>query len=135
MGANETVRKFETGATRSADTGKPDYDGYLSPLVLRSFGSYMTKHRYQADGSLRASDNWQRGIPREQYMKSLWRHFMDLWTLHRGYPVFDETGKKVTFEDSLNAILFNTQGYSHEYLKEREIQLEEMDSVVPAEIK
>lgn len=117
-----TVRQFETGATRSADTGKPDYEGYLSPLVIEAFGKYMTKHRHLPDGSLRASDNWQRGIPRDAYIKSLFRHFMDLHRIHRMGHANDHEGKRVTIEDTLAALLFNVQGYFHEYLKAQSVQ-------------
>lgn len=104
-------RKFETGATRDTDNGKYDYEGFLSPVVVERFGQYMHKHRVQPDGSLRDSDNWQKGIPLDAYMKSMWRHFHDLWKQHRGYPGQD------TLEDSLCALLFNVQGYLFEILK------------------
>jgi hypothetical protein len=105
------VRTFETGATRSVDTGKPDFEGYLSPAVLARFGEYMTLHRLQADGSVRASDNWQKGIPRSAYLKSLLRHVFALWGRARGVDQAE------TEEESLCAILFNVQGSLHELLK------------------
>ena len=77
------MREFDTGATRDNDTDKPDYEGFLSPLVLEAYAQYMHKNRVQADGATRDSDNWQKGIPRDQYMKSAFRHFMDLWRAHR----------------------------------------------------
>lgn len=116
------LEKFPTGATRHNDAEKPDYEGFLSPLVVESFGKYMHTHRKQADGSLRDSDNWQKGIPLPKYMKSLWRHLHAAWKLHRGWEVEAELigGKWVTptLEDCLNGILFNTMGYLHEYLKQ-----------------
>lgn len=69
------IRTFDTGATRDTDEGKLDFEGFLSPLALERFAEYMNKHRQQSDGSLRDSDNWQKGIPVKQYMKSMWRHF------------------------------------------------------------
>lgn len=111
-----TVRRFTTGATRDTDTRKPDYEGFVSPLVIREFGRYMHEHRVQPDGSLRDSDNWQKGIPLDAYMKSLWRHFHDLWMLHRGFDVVDFDGNEVDIEDALCACLFNVQGYLHETL-------------------
>lgn len=108
---------FTSGATRSSDAGKNDYEGFISPLVVREFGSYMTRHRQLPDGTLRASDNWQRGIPRDAAMKSFLRHSLDLWTIHRGYQAFDEKGKPVTLYDTLSAILFNAQVYFHEQIK------------------
>ena len=107
------MRTFDTGATRDTDQGKLDYEGFLSPLVLRRFAEYMHKHRLQADGALRASDNWQKGIPMDAYMKSGWRHFMEWWTLHRNPNTVGD------MEEALAALLFNVQGYLHELLKNR----------------
>lgn len=107
------MRTFPTGATRDTDEGKLDYEGFLSPEVLRRFAEFMHENRVQPDGSLRASDNWQRGIPREAYMKSLFRHFMEAWTMHR-----QGIRKSKEFEDALCAILFNTQGYLREMMRE-----------------
>lgn len=86
----------------------------ISPLVIQRFGEYMQKHQRQADGSLRASDNWKKGIPVAAYMQSLWRHLQDLWLHHEGY------GDKAveSLEDSLCAIIFNAQGMLHELVKE-----------------
>lgn len=107
------MRKFETGATRNDSDGKPDFEGFLSPLVIDRFGEYMGKHRRQADGSLRDSDNWQRGIPLASYMKSGWRHFLAWWRSHRGYSANED------IEDALCALIFNAQGYLHETIKKR----------------
>lgn len=108
------MRDFDTGATRNDDSAEPDYEGFLSPLVIHRFGEYMNAHRTQADGRLRDSDNWQRGIPRSSYIKSLWRHFLDLWLHHRGAPAL----AREELEEALCAILFNASGYLHEVLKE-----------------
>ena len=114
------TRKFETGATRDAEEGKYDYEGFLDPVVLERFGKFMTKHRTQTDGSLRESDNWQKGIPLVVYMKSKVRHLVQTWKLHRGHTTFDEKGNEIDLEESLCAELFNTMGYLHELLKEKE---------------
>lgn len=105
------MRTFDTGATRDNDASKNDYEGFLSPLVIQAYGDYMHKNRLQADGKLRASDNWQKGIPKDAYMKSLWRHFLDVWTIHRGYE------RNVALQEALCACLFNVMGYLHEELK------------------
>lgn len=105
------MRRFETGATRDSDEQKIDYEGFLSPLVLERFGQYMLRHQTQADGTLRTSDNWQRGIPKAAYMKSAWRHFVAWWKQHRGVP---HDGEDI--EESLCALIFNAQGYLHEQL-------------------
>jgi hypothetical protein len=77
------MREFKSGATRDDDADKYDYEGFLSPLVLERYAEYMHKHRKQADGKMRDSDNWQKGIPVVQYMKSKLRHIMVTWKLHR----------------------------------------------------
>jgi hypothetical protein len=110
------IRKFSTGATRNADANKLDFEGFLSPLVLRRYAEYMHQHRKLPDGSLRASDNWQQGIPADVYMKSAWRHFFDLWSEHRGIPTPDG------IENDACALLFNVSGFLHEYLKSKAAQ-------------
>ena len=107
------MRTFGSGATRDTEAGKADYEGFLSPLVLKRFGEYMDRHRVQADGAPRASDNWQKGIPREAYLKSGLRHVMDWWLHHRGYPWV----ARESLEDALCAVIFNAMGYLHECVK------------------
>jgi len=109
------VRKFSTGATRDLDTNKLDFEAFLSPLVIRRYGEFMHKNRFQRDGSLRDGDNWQRGIPLSAYMKSGWRHFLDWWSFHRGLKISDH------IEEVLCAVIFNASGYLHEILKRKEI--------------
>lgn len=117
-GAEPAIRTFETGATRNLDNSKNDYEGFLSPFVIKSFGDYMTSHRKQKDGTLRDSDNWQKGIPIDVYMKSMFRHFLDVWTIHRGgTAISPDTGEPVDLIEALNAVLFNVQGMMHETLK------------------
>ena len=111
------VRQFDTGATRDTDEGKPDYEGFLSPLVLARYARYMNKNRVQADGKLRDSDNWQKGIPLEAYMKSGWRHFFEWWRLHR--ESIDDTTGIEHIEEAMCALLFNVMGYLHELEKRR----------------
>jgi len=76
----------------------------------------MNKHRHQADGTLRASDNWQKGIPQDSYMKSLWRHLFDVWKNHRGLETPESE------EENLCAVIFNASGKLHEIVKERKIR-------------
>ena len=104
------MRTFETGATRDSDEGKLDYEGFLSPLVLQRYAEYMHKHRKQSDGSMRDSDNWQKGMPLNVYIKSAWRHFHDWWMEHRGLP------SREGLEEALCALMFNTMGYLHQVL-------------------
>lgn len=107
------MRTFDTGATRDSDDGKWDFDGFLSPLALQRYAEYMHHNRIQSDGSLRSSDNWQKGIPKDQYVKSLWRHFFTFWKAHR-----DPRSSSTVIEEALCGVLFNAMGYLHEYLKE-----------------
>ncbi len=109
------MRTFGSGATRHTDVDKLDYEGFLSPLVIERYAQYLHKHRTQADGKLRDSDNWQKGIPRDTYMKSAWRHLMAWWRKHRGH----ETQEKI--EDDICAVMFNTMGYLHELLKDERL--------------
>lgn len=104
------MRNFDTGATRDSDDGKIHFKGFLSPHALRRFGEYMEVHRVQADGSLRAPDNWKRGIPLDAYEDSLIRH------VHEAHALFDE-GKRAEAVDVMCAILFNVQGWLHEMTK------------------
>lgn len=109
------IREFSTGATRDTNVGKFDYEGFYSPLVMERFAQYMHKHRKQSDGNLRDSDNWQKGIPKTAYMKSKMRHDMDMWFHHRGYS----QNAREDLEEALCGILFNTQGYLFEILKDK----------------
>ncbi len=109
--ATLSIRRFPTGATRDQEEDKYDYEGFLSPLVLERYAAYMHQHRLQQDGTQRASDNWQQGIPLASYMKSGWRHFMVWWQGHRGAPAGEP------LEEALCALLFNVMGYLHEVLK------------------
>jgi len=109
------VRTFDTGATRDSDDSKLDFEGFLSPIVIERYAQYLHEHRLQADGEMRDSDNWQKGIPLYVYMKSAWRHFFLWWKLHRVLVRGNRTDAK-ELEDTICAVIFNTQGYLHEWL-------------------
>lgn len=114
------LRKFESGATRDTDTGKYDYEAFISPTVLERYGRFMHKNRYQKDGTLRDGDNWQQGIPPNVYVKSLIRHVIEAWGTWRRGPFTTEfliPGSMELFLDTLCAIMFNTMGLIHEILK------------------
>ena len=116
------MRNFDTGATRDTEDGKIDYWGFISPKAMKSFGEYMMKHQKQADGKLRASDNWKKGIPMDAYLRSMFRHMMDVKALldtssidrMEGYAPDEAV-------ELMNAILFNVQGWLHEAMKIREV--------------
>lgn len=114
---NEKIRTFDTGATRNLDATKIDPDGFFSIEFMRAYCDYMNEHRKQADGSVRESNNWKKGIPQDAYMKSMWRHFMDVWTLHHGGYLNNEKGFKMTKTEALMALAFNVMGMAHEEIK------------------
>lgn len=105
------VRQFDTGATRDVDTNKLDFDGFISPLVLEAYGTYMNYNRLLANGTRRDSDNWQKGIPLTAYIKSGWRHFIDWWRISRGYSAHEN------LVWAIGGLMFNAMGYLHEALK------------------
>ena len=104
------MQEFSTGATRDDSLHKPKYGGYFSPSALRAFGAYMLKNEVQADGKRREAGNWKKGIPKDAYMESMWRHFLDAWEAH-------ESGDTEKLKESLCALLFNVQGRLHEELR------------------
>lgn len=110
------MRQFEGGATRNSEEGKLDFEGFFSPIVMERYAQYMNKHRLQADGNLRDSDNWQKLFGEKHLdvcMKSGFRHFMDWWKQHRGYEGQDE------LQESICALMFNAQAYLFKLLKDK----------------
>ena len=116
------VRTFDTGATRSPNGGRPDPEGYMSPLVEQRFCEYMLKHQLQTDGTLRPSDNWQKGMPLPTYMQGMKRHLQHLWLRFRGWTVTDPKAG-VDIQEDLCALLFNVQGYLHTLLAEEQAKV------------
>jgi hypothetical protein len=115
--SDSAMRGFATGATRTNDAGRIDPEAFLSPAVLLRYCAYMNRNRVQADGNIRAGDNWQKGIPIEAYRKSIQRHNLELWSLTRD-PAYEHPEGK-TIEDVLCALLFNVMGMLFEQLKEK----------------
>lgn len=115
------VRRFDTGATRDADDGKLDIEGFFSPVVLLRFAEYMHRHRRTALG-VRASDDWQKGMPKQVYMKSALRHVLEWWLAHRGCAASVYGGRKSLDADRLReaicGVLFNAMGYLYELERE-----------------
>jgi hypothetical protein len=110
------VRQFETGATRDTNEGKVDYRGFISPKAMRRFGEYMLTHQVQADGTKRSSDNWKKGIPVAAYVESGVRHMFDFWDAY-------EDGKLDVCDELACAVLFNIQGYLHERMKRKDMEV------------
>lgn len=116
----QTIRQFGTGATRDTVEGKLNYIKALCPLVLEQYVQYLSKHRLQSDGNLRDWDNWKKGIPKDTYLESLFRHVHAVWMLNEGHPVQDSRGN-VDIKDALCGVIFNAMGMLHEILKDRMI--------------
>lgn len=115
------MRTFPTGATRDDDTDKIDYDGHLSLSALAYYGAYMHRHRKQADGTMRAADNWKSGIPLDAYRKSLLRHTIDAVRAMADDEASDYTTDPKATMDLLSAVIFNAFGALHEYVSNEEI--------------
>lgn len=124
------LRTFATGATRDTAVGKIDPEAFFDPRVVLTFCEYMDRHRVQADGSLRDGDNWQKGFTRESIAKSLNRHHLDFWLMHRGHrpsskdhlAIYREHGKRRAQIEVLCAIYFNAAAYLREVIRNRHIK-------------
>jgi len=103
-------RTFDTGANRNSDEGKHDIEGFNNPMVDEIFNSYMYKHSKLEDGTIRQGDNWQKGIPHEELLKSLLRHTQAVMLYMRGY----ETEESI--QDSLCGVRFNTSALMLHYV-------------------
>ena len=117
MASFNTKQKFVSGSTRSDDTGKLHFERALSPLVLERFVRYMYEHNVPAG---RHEDQWQLGIPMESYTASGWRHFFAWWKIQRGFQAFNEKGQPIDIEEALCGLMFNVQGFLHEFLKRKQ---------------
>ncbi len=94
----EIIRHFDTGAVRGSG-GKFDFPEYISPFMIFRFAEHMRKNATKY-----GAGNWKKGIPREEYFKSLCRHF---------FMIFMEETEGVKMEpesDHLSAMIFNIQG-------------------------
>ena len=115
--AEAEIRTFNTGATRNNDPDRIDWIRMLSLPALFEYGAYMARHRKQADGNLRAFDNWKGedgrgGFPLNEVVESLTRHVFDLAALHSGLtPV-----RECDVNDTCCAIIFNSIAYLHTIL-------------------
>lgn len=121
------VRKFATGALRDTATDKLDFEGFLDPAVLEAYAKYMHFNRRMLDGSMRDSDNWQKGFGLATLVKSLIRHAFDLWDWHR-QSISTKHARAKGFQNPMLAacgVLFNTMGYIREFLIENPDAMEE----------
>jgi len=105
------IREWKSGGKRDTDENKLDYEGFFNPLVIKKFAQYMHIHRKMSNGSYRDSDNWQNGFGdyeehEKTCVKSLFRHFMDAWCIHRGDPTVT-----ACLEDALCGVMFNAMAW------------------------
>lgn len=111
------MRDFASGAKRSSDAGKPDYLGFISHRAVKRFGEYMLAHQKCEDGSMRASDNWKKGIPIASYRSSRSRHLRELEQMEELEADAGWIPNPAAYEEALCALIFNCQGLLHEHLK------------------
>jgi len=96
-------RKFDTGAIRDSEEGKPDFVETISFTAHHRYAMYMTsKKKTYGEG------NFKKGIPIEAYEKSLLRH------IDKYFRNKYENGNDEPNEDHLAAIRFNVDGIMHE---------------------
>ena len=108
----EEMRTFASGATRGGGN-KLDYSGFYCPWVLERYAQYLNSHMIDAGGRERESDNWKKGIPKIEYLRSLLRHVIDIWKGQLSGAMSREL-----VQDAACAIMFNVMGWLHEDLKE-----------------
>ena len=113
------MRRFNGGSTRNGNDNKMDYEGFNSSIVDLAYAKYMHAHRFLEDGSMRDSDNWQKGGKdwEAELPKSMFRHFQDYRLMERGYKV-TENGEELHMEEVLCGIIFNAKSKLHEMLKD-----------------
>lgn len=97
------ITKFNTGAIRDSQEGKPDFIETISFTAHNRYARYMTgkKQKYGAG-------NFKKGIPIESYERSLLRH------IDKYFRNKYENGQDEPLEDHLAAIRFNVDGIMHE---------------------
>jgi hypothetical protein len=130
------MQQFGSGATRNDDGNKNDYRGFVSPIALVAYGDYMREHRTQADGSVRDSDNWKMGIPRQKYLSSIKRHENDVHLIMEGHVAINpDTGEEVSLKEALSALFFNVQGLLHEVCLDRDTCIKQPEEEPVVETK
>lgn len=97
-----SVREFESGAKRDVD-GKEDYVETQSFLAMKRYAEYMT-----VQAKKYGRGNWRKGIPIEEYEKSLMRH------IHKYFANKYDNANLEPEIDHLSAIRFNLDGIMHE---------------------
>lgn len=96
---------------------------------------YLARHRKQSDGEMREFDNYKKGIPPQEYVKSRWRHHFASWATlepmmdatQEDFQTFIENMTEEQFhelEEDIHGELFNTMGLLMELCKIRGIKVD-----------
>lgn len=127
----ETIRTFDTWATRDTANGKLQTSKYSHPLCDYSFNTYMLSKQF-INWEWREGDNRQKWLWKESLFESLCRHIEELKLLTYWYKVYEERNDWVVTTvlenpkweyvekniiETLNAIRFNTEALKLHYLK------------------
>ena len=96
-------RVFESGAQRDSDLGKEDYVESVSWIALQRYANYM-----KVQESKYGRGNWKKGIPIQEYEKSMFRHIQKYFA-----NKYDNANLEPEV-DHLSAAWFNLQGLIHE---------------------
>ena len=99
-------RVFDSGAKRDLDNDKEDYIESISWVALKRYSKYM-----KTQESKYGRGNWKKGIPIEEYEKSLLRHIQKYLS-----NKYDGSLDEIDL-DHLSAAFFNLQGLIHEIEK------------------
>jgi hypothetical protein len=98
-------RTFETGAMRGSAEGKENYIGAISWTAIKRVTEYQNNAEKKGGYN---KGHWKKGIPIEEYEKSLMRH------LQKYFANKYEGASYETDVDHLAAAYFNLQGILHE---------------------
>lgn len=96
---NGEVRRYEGGGVRDSNKGKPRYDLIPSVALKRMAELYRKGAEHYGE------HNWEKGITRDSFVESAWRHWMAY--------LLGETN-----EDHLASLVFNVFGIM--YLQDKE---------------
>lgn len=114
--SKKIIRTFgDDSGCRDIDDDKLDFEGFISPIVFEEYAKYMHENRFLKDGTVRASDNWQKHFGKDHYavcMKSMLRHVFDIWKEHRGMKSREGLSK------ALMGAMFNIIAYADKYFKD-----------------
>lgn len=111
----QAFTRFDTGAVRDSQEGKPDFIEIFPWLFLSRYARYMMPKQKKY-----GAGNFKKGIPKEQYLRSAIRHWQKLMAIEecisRGITPPPELEPD---EDHVSAIIFNLIGYAFECELER----------------